>query len=232
LLAAAAAGIGIERLVYRPVASRGAEFGLLTVFVASFGVSIAGENLLTLAFGSQSRPMNGPPVSTIHAFGLYLTTLEVAATVVAFALALLVTAVLRVSRWGRVVRAVRSNPGLAEAFGIPTATVFLWVFALASALAGVAAVVSGLRFAVSPDMGDNAVLYAFIVGFLGGTARDPLRSFAAGVILGVAESLSALWLPAQWSKLVVFSVLFAFLAGKALDRRLARPRRLLAAFRG
>jgi branched-subunit amino acid ABC-type transport system permease component len=232
LLAAAAAGIGIERFVYRPVAVRGAEFGLLTVFVASFGVSIVGENLLTLVFGSQSRTLNGPAVTTLHAAGLYLTTLEIAAALIASVLALLVSVGLRVSRWGRVVRAVRSNPDLAEAFGIPTASVFLGVFALASALAGVAALVFGLRFAVSPDMGNSAVLYAFIVGFLGGMARDPLRAFAAGVILGVIESLSGLWLPAQWSTLVVFGLLFIFLAGKALDWRPVRPKSLLAAFRG
>ena len=119
--------------------------------------------------------------------------------------------VLRATPVGRAVRATRGNPALARIMGLPVERIHVLVFAAGSVLAGVAAIVAGMRFAVTPDMGTRPVVFAFVVAFLGGTARSPLAVGAAGLGLGLVESLSRIWLPAQWSALVVFVVLFGYL---------------------
>ncbi|MGO2096525.1 MAG: ABC transporter permease subunit, partial [Candidatus Microbacterium stercoravium] len=57
IVVAAAFGIVLEIVVYRPLRSRGV--GLLGIFLASLGVATAGPNLLQLVFGPQGRPVEG-----------------------------------------------------------------------------------------------------------------------------------------------------------------------------
>lgn len=233
LLLAAALGALIERAVYRPIADNAGELGLLSVFVASLGLTIAGENLIRIVWGSESRNLAGPSSEGLNLAGLRLPSLDLGAALAAVLLAATLSAVLRSTRPGRVVRAVRSNPALADVIRISTPRVFMGVFAAGSLLAGVVALVYGLKFAVAPDMGARPVLFAFVVAFLGGPRSDPLVVLAAGVLLGLVESLSGLWLSAQWNALVVFATLFAYLTARSLDLPAvaARVRRSEAALR-
>jgi branched-subunit amino acid ABC-type transport system permease component len=219
LVAAAIAGVLIEGLVYRPLAQRSGGFALLTVFVASLGISIAGENLIRLVAGSASQPLNGPDITGISVAGFRMTSLDVASVIVFWLLLAGLAAGLRYTRAGRVIRAVRVNPDMALAVGIRPARVYLLVFALGSVLAGVAAIFSAVKYAAVPDMGNRPLVYAFVVAFLAGTRSSPLLVGATGMLLGLVESLSGIWLSAQWSSLVVFAVLFVYLALRPVQVR-------------
>ncbi len=61
--------------------------------------------------------------------------------------------------------------------------------------------------------------FAFVVAFLGGTRSGPLVVGLAGLLIGLIESLSGLFVSPQWSSLVVFSVLFIYLVLRPLDWR-------------
>ncbi len=212
LVAAAAVGMLIEGLVYRPLARSSGGFALLTVFVASLGIGIAGENLIRLVEGSGSLPLTGPEITGLSFAGFRLTSLDAASVIGFWLLLAALAAGLRYTQTGRIIRAVRVNPDMALVVGIRPGRVHLLVFALGSMMAGVAAIFVGLKYAAVPDMGNRPLVYAFVVAFLAGTRSSPLLVGVAGVFLGLVESLSGIWVSAQWSSLVVFAVLFAYLA--------------------
>lgn len=220
LAAAVLTGVSCEAGIYRPLARRSGQLSLLTVFVAALGVTIAGVNLIVLLFGEQSRTMSNRASHVNHLAGISFTTLEAGSVVTAWVLIGALAAVLRFTQFGRMVRAVRVNPDMAAVVGVGIERIYLWVFAIGSLLTGAGAIVYGLRFAVTPDMGTVPVVFAFVVAFLGGTRSSPLVVGLAGLLLGLVQSLSGIWLSSQWSALVVFTVLFGYLCLKPASLRL------------
>ncbi|MEN3283947.1 MAG: branched-chain amino acid transport system permease protein [Solirubrobacteraceae bacterium] len=221
-VAAAALGVAIERIVYRPLAAASGVLSLLTIFIAALGITIAGVNGITLIWSSQSRAIDAFSVKPLHVGTVTFTTLELALVLVAWALVGAVAWMLAKTDLGRSIKAVRGNLDLARTIGLRPNSIYLVVFALSSVLCAVAAIFGGMRFAVQPDMGTRPVVFAFVVAFLGGTRSSPLVIGLAGLFLGLVESLSGVWVSPQWASLVVFSVLFAYLTLRPVDLRALR----------
>ena len=123
---------------------------------------------------------------------------------------------------GQQIRAVRGNVDMAPAVGVNVRLIFLIVFALGSFIAGVAAIFDGVRFAVTPAIGDDAIFYAFVVVFLAGSSRSPLIVGAVGLGIGVAQSISTIWVSENLSAITVFGLLFVFLAVRSVPDGLRR----------
>ena len=222
LIAAMAAGVAIERWVYRPLADAAGPLALLTIFISSLGVTIAGVNLITLAWTAFSRSVALVTIRPLHLGPTTVTTLDIALVAACWSLIMALAAVLARTDLGRRIKAVRGNPQLAQIMGLEAGRVYLVVFAIGSLMAGAAGIIEGARFAVLPDMGTRPVVFAFVVAFLGGTRRSPPIVALAGLFIGLVESLSGLWVSPQWSSLVVFSVLFVYLAFHPVDLRKLR----------
>jgi branched-chain amino acid transport system permease protein len=217
LIAGAFLGVAIERLVYRPLAAASGAASLLSVFISSLGITIAGLNIITLVWSASSRAIDILPPVSWRLGNVTITTLEVVTIVVSWTLILILGALLRLSSLGRMIKAVRGNPLLAEIMGIDSGRVYLVVFALGSLLCGAAGILSGARFAVQPEMGVKPIAISFVVAFLGGTRSEPVVVGLAGLFIGLVESLSGIWVSPQWSSLVVFAVLFLYLVAHPLD---------------
>lgn len=222
LLIAALCGAAIERFIYRPLAFFSGPLSLLTVFISSLGITIAGVNLITLAWSAESRTLSLVPLVPLQAGPVTFTSIDLLLVLVAWILIAALAMVLRATDLGRAIRAVRGNPTLARIMGTDPGRIYLVVFAIGSALCGAAGILNGARFAVLPDMGDRPVVFAFVVAFLGGTHRSPFAIGLAGLFIGLVESLSGLWVTPQWTSLVVFTVLFVYLILHPLDLRAVR----------
>jgi branched-chain amino acid transport system permease protein len=222
LLAAAVLGVAIEHMIYRPLALVSGPLSLLTVFISSLGVTIAGVNLITLAWSAQSRSLKLVPVTPLQIGDVTFTTLDLSLVVSAWILIAALAVILSFTDLGRSIRAVRGNPVLSRMMGTDPGHIYLAVFAIGSVLCGVAGILNGARFAVLPDMGDRPVVFAFVVAFLGGTRRSPFVIGLAGLFIGMVESLSGFFVSPQWTSLVVFSVLFVYLILHPLDLRSLR----------
>ena len=233
LAAAVVLGVLIELLVYRPLTLREPTFALLGVFVSSLGLSIAGENVIRLIWGSSSKTLStGYQVHGLSVRGVTFTTLDIAYVGVLWLLVLLVWAFLRLTSRGRSVVAVRVNPEMVAVVGINPGQVYVLVFAIGSFLAGAAALLFTMRLAAAPDIGLEPTFTAFIVAFVAGLASGPLRFAAVGLLLGLVENISRYWLSVQWSPVVIFSVLFLYVAlGPVVAERRVRfaQRKLIAA---
>jgi branched-subunit amino acid ABC-type transport system permease component len=220
LAAAMVAGVLIE-LGYQGLAAKIGAAALLPIFVISLGITIAGTNALQLIWGVESRTL---PVTTsnITIGSVTFTNLQLSLVVVGLALAGATGAMLAWTPLGRQMKAVRSNPEMALAVGIKPSQIYLLVFALGSLLAGVAAVYDGMRFAVTASMGTQPLFYALVVSFLVGTARTPMLVWASGIFVGLAESLSTLWLSIHYTSVVVFGILLVFVSWRSLRVGIAR----------
>jgi branched-subunit amino acid ABC-type transport system permease component len=209
-------GVLAEAVVYGPIAARAGDNALLAVFVASLGLVIAGENLIRLVWGNDTRNLGGFPQNAYTVAGLNFTLLEVTLVAASLLTAIALTVLLGRTVLGQQIRAVRGNPDMAQAIGVRVRWIFLVVFALATLIGGVAALFNGMRFAVTPDMGNTPVFYAFVVAFVAGTRRSPLVIGAVGLGIGLVESLSTIWVSDNLSALTVFGMLVAVLAYRSV----------------
>jgi branched-chain amino acid transport system permease protein len=209
-------GLVAEAFVYEPVAKRAGDDALLPIFVASLGIVIVVENLVRLIWGSNARNLPGFPEHNYTVADLNFSLAQVSQVVAAILLLAGLALLLNRTLLGRQIRAVRGNPGFAPAVGVDVRRVYLIVFAFGSLLAGVAAIFSGVRFAVTPGAGNEPIFYAFVVAFVAGVTRSPLLVGGVGFAIGVAESLSTLWVSQNLSAITVFGLLFIFLAVRSL----------------
>jgi branched-chain amino acid transport system permease protein len=214
VLLSALLGVAMEALIYRQVAEASPKDSLLAIFVSSLGLTIIGENLIRLVWGSQARDLpTGFTVSRISlGGGAGITTLELAIVVCSWVVVVGLSLWLSTSRQGRAIRAVRSNEGMASAVGIHPERLFLAVFAIGSLVGGIAAILTTMRYAVVPEAGNLPTLKALVIVFLAGLGSGPLRFAVWGMAVGLIESLSNLWISASWNSVVVFGIVFLFIA--------------------
>ena len=216
ILLVAVLGMGIERVVYQPLARHAGANALLAIFVAALGIGIAGENVIRLLWGSSNQNLFGPDQKVWSIWKVNFLNFDVWQAASAFALVLGLTALLRFTGLGRAIKATRVNPELATIIGINANQIYLICFFIGTIFAGVAAFWYGLQFTTDPSMGARPVIFAFVVAFLAGTASAPLRVFFTGVVVALIENLASIWLSVRWTQLAVFVLLVGYLTSKSM----------------
>jgi branched-chain amino acid transport system permease protein len=212
-LVGACLGIAIEWLIYQPLAKRSGPNALLIIFVASLGLAIAGTNAIALTWiSSDTKSISGFTNAAITFGPITFTTLNLTMVLVSWLLIFALARILVATTLGRMIRAVRSNPEMSLAVGVDPRMIYAVVFAIGSFLGGVSAVFQATQTAATADMGFTPLFYAFVVAFLAGLGSPPLTVGLVALALGLVESWSTLFLPTQWSALVVFTILFVYVA--------------------
>jgi branched-chain amino acid transport system permease protein len=233
VLLAGVAGALIERVVYRPLAANAGSTALLAVFVAALGLGIAGDNLVRLFWGSETQAYFGPEKKAYHLWDTVFLNYDVWQAASGVIITVLLALMLRFTALGRRIKATRVNPDLARTIGIDADSTYVICFFLGTMCAGVAAIWYGLKFTVDPGMGSSPIIYAFVVAFLAGTARSPIRVFVTGILVALIEQYSSIWLSVRWTQTAVFVVLVGYLTvlavrASAFSARLRLPRILRA----
>ncbi len=133
---------------------------------------------------------------------------------IAFALAILITVAifvfLKKTDTGKRIRAASDNRMGALLVGINVNRINNAAFGLGAAATGAAGALLLPLMPVSPNMGHDFTLTAFIVVILGGMG-NLMGALVGGLILGVAESTSTLFLPATLKQVVSFSILIVIM---------------------
>ena len=215
----------MESLVYWPLNRRLGAAALMTIFIASLGLSTAGSNAIALLWNGAGGSINisGFTVSAVHFLGVYTTNLALTSFFTGWAALLAVAAVIRWTKLGRMIRAVRVNQRLSLAMGITPRVVYLVVFVLGTALGAIGAVFTAAQSTATPDMGATPILYAITVSFIAGGAA-PLAVAAVAVGVGLLESLSIFLFQPQWSQVVVFACLLIYVLVKVVRENVGTVR--------
>ena len=215
----------MESLVYWPLNRRLGAAALMTIFIASLGLSTAGENAIALLWNGAGGSVNisGFAVATVHFLDVYTTNLALTSFFTGWAALLALAAVIRWTKLGRMIRAVRVNQRLSLAMGINPRAVYLVVFVLGTALGAIGAVFTAAQSTATPDMGSTPILYAITVSFIAGGAA-PLVVAAVAVGVGLLESLSIFVFQPQWSQVVVFACLLIYVLVKVVRENMGTVR--------
>lgn len=139
--------------------------------------------------------------------------------VIAIVAAVIMTVVLRMTRWGRDLYAVGSNPQAARRVGIPVAHREFAAFALSGAIAGLAGLLLLSRFSFADaTAGVGVELYVVAACVIGGVAIAGGVGTAVGALIGavllqtITFALGAIGVSQFWQQAVAGALLVAAIA--------------------
>lgn len=208
LLAGAVLAALVELVFIRPLYRRPIEQVLVTV-----GLALALGALVQGTWGNDARPFPVPAwmVDTTTVLGANIPNdrfVEIAAAAVVLAA---LTAFLRRTRFGLVIRAGVENRAMVTALGIDVRRAFTLVFALGGALAALAGVLSGVYYgSVDPSRGTALLIFAFIVVVIGGFGSIGGSAIAA-VAVGLLQQYANFYASSGSGDLAVVLLLAAVL---------------------
>ena len=185
-----AVGWLVERTLIRHLYGRP-----LDTILATWGVGIIVQQAVRLSAGAQLRYVKMPNylVSPLHILGVDISAYRLLIFGVTIALVAATYVLIFRTSFGLRLRAVMQSAEIARCFGINNARVYSLNFAYGAGLAGLAgALVSPLK-SVSPDMGTNYVVDAFLVVVSGGV-QSLFGTVASATVLGeLSGGFAFLW---------------------------------------
>jgi len=164
-----AAGIALERLVIRRLIHRPLE-----TLLATFGISIALQQIAKNIFGTQARPLTSPDwLGGAFHFNdiISISYIRIAIIVLAVIFFSLLLFILNKTRLGLEVRAVTQNRRMAASMGINPDRINMLTFGLGSGIAGIAGVAIGLYAQVTSEIGSNYIVMSFMAVVVGGVGN-------------------------------------------------------------
>jgi urea transport system permease protein len=208
-LVAALAGVAMERLVIRHLAGRPLE-----TLLATFGISIALQQLAKNIFGTQARPLTSPDWlggAFVANDIIAISYIRIAIFVLALIFLALLLFILSRTRLGLEVRAVTQNPKMAASMGINTDRINMMTFALGSGIAGIAGVAIGLFAKVTSELGSAYIVQSFMTVVVGGVGNI-WGSLAGASMIGGLQKLIEFFNPsntlAAQTYMIIFIIIF------------------------
>jgi branched-chain amino acid transport system permease protein len=184
--------------------------GAITVAIASLALNLILENLVRFAFGNDLRGYDLPIARDFHIFALRIGPQQVQSLLLAVAIMAAFFAFLRLTRFGKAMRAVADNPDLARLKAIdPTKIAIASVF-IGAGLSGIGGVLIGLDTSIDPLTGYRVLLSVFAAAVLGGLGSIP-GAVVGALALGIAEELAMLVAPATYRTAVGFFAILIML---------------------
>ncbi|WP_420862513.1 urea ABC transporter permease subunit UrtB [Algirhabdus cladophorae] len=180
-----AAGVVMERLVIRKLYHRPLE-----TLLATFGISIALQQLAKNIFGTQARPLTSPAWldgALVFNDVVAISYIRIAIFILALIFLGLILFILKRTRLGLEVRAVTQNPRMAASMGINPDRINMMTFGLGSGIAGIAGVAIGLYAKVTSEMGADYIVQSFMTVVVGGVGNVWGTLAGAGMIGGLQK---------------------------------------------
>ena len=183
----AAMGFLIERLIIRHLYNR-----LLDTILATWGIGVILQQLIRLSVGSELKYLEIPPymAESMSLFGQQVSVYRVFIFLFATAIFILAWFIIYKTKFGMKLRAVTQNKDMASCFGVNSGVVYSATFAFGTGIAALAGAFVAPLKSISPDMGTNYIIDAFMVVVLGGV-ESLIGTAASSFIIGETSSFIA-----------------------------------------
>ena len=207
ILVGAGVSAAVERTVYRPLYTASP----LKLMTAAIGVSVVLQYSTMLVFTAQPRAYPTTDLSESVSFwgikttGLHLFTIGVSAI-----LFLVLAVVVAKTKTGLWMRAAAQDAIGAMAVGINRSRIISLTFTIGGAAAAVAGVLFGKLYLITPLMGSNIGIKAFVCTVVGG--KGSLSGAVLGaLLLSFSETAVSVLLGSGYKDAVSFVILIAVL---------------------
>ena len=177
----------------------------------TFGLATLIRGGLLTVFGYTPRTVHTDLVSgNVELLGITAPMIRVAG----FAFAVVATGLFLVflfyTRTGLAIRATAQSKENAGLMGVDVKRISSLVYAIYTGLTAMAGALLGAIYAMTPEVGLRYTLFAFFVVVLAGLG-SVVGVLAAGLFLGVLQSVVTTYVGADYTLMVVFAVLFVAL---------------------
>lgn len=203
-------GASFQRFLIQPILKAPEHNQLLL----TLGVSLFLENLALFLWSPDYR------VITIKyaQINFYIGDVSISlAKLLAFVLAMLLAAILYLiltkTDLGKAIRAASDEPEAAMLMGINIRRIYWISFGIGAACAGTAGAAITPFFPIYPYVGWIFVITAFVVVVLGGMGNF-MGAILGGLIIGLAESTGAMFLPGAMKQIISFTIFVLILLFK------------------
>ena len=195
-----ALGLVIERFLIRRLYGRSPDDPLLL----TFGLSLIIVEAARLIWGKIGLTLDPPRVLAGGANLGFMTFPVYRLFVIAITAAVLVAIWFFLERTnvGLIIRAGSRDPLMVRALGIDLSRIWLLVFGIGTALAGLAGILAGPMRGVYAEMGVTMVIESFVVVVVGGMG-SLIGAVVAGVLMGQVVGLTTFFAPAL-AEIMVF----------------------------
>lgn len=218
IAAAAAMGWLIERLTIRKLAGS----SHFTTVLMTIGVWFAVNSVVGLVWGFEPRSLPTLLGGSFWAGSVVVTFAQLVTLALGLAIAAALLHFFR-TPWGIRMKAVAEDAIVARLLGVRAGTVSGLSWAIASAIAAVAVLLSAQASVLNPQSGDALIINGFVAATAGGFS-SVTGAVLGGLALGVIENLAAAYISTAAASTIALLAIMAIL--------LVRPTGLLGAGAG
>ncbi len=205
-------GLVLHLGLFSRVTKMGEENRIKNSLLIGFGLTLIFQTLAIQLFTADDRSIAlGYSTNALEIAGIRLPIVRLSGLIIGAVAVILLQLFLRRTYWGKAIRATAEDWQTASLTGINIGRIYLVTFSLGAALAGLAGMLVAVGFSVSPSIGLNWTLKALIVVVLAGLGSMP-GTFLAGILLGVAEAISAQIFGGQYRELIGLIAFFIVLS--------------------
>ena len=194
----AALGVVIYRLIVERV--QRLDHGL--TIVVTFAVALVAEAVIALIWGP--NPTATTPAYFNQAFthgSIIVPRAQLYACLLAVAVTVALRTMLTRTWLGHAITAAAENPEGARLIGVEPRKIGTWIFAIATATTAFGGAALSFLYQFTPDSQDTWIGLTLSVVILGGLG-SVTGAFAAGVLLGLAESVTSTYISVRWAEAV------------------------------
>lgn len=206
-------GVVIEKLAYKPLRKATS----LAVLITAIGVSYFLQNSAQLIFGAGSKTFTslfGSGNILLFDGQIVISHNTIVTICVSVIIMIGLTLFINKTKTGRAMLAVSEDKGAAQLMGINVNKTISITFAIGSALAAIAGALLCSSYPIlSPTTGAMPGIKAFTAAVLGGIGSIP-GAMIGGILLGVIENISKVYISTQLSDAIVFGILIIILLVK------------------
>ncbi|MDC0456929.1 urea ABC transporter permease subunit UrtB [Alphaproteobacteria bacterium] len=203
------AGVAMERLVIRHLYKNP-----LDTLLATFGISIALQQIAKNIFGTQARPLTSPDWldgALVINDVLSISLIRIAIFVLGLIFLILLVLVMNKTRLGLETKAVTQNPMMASSMGINPDKINMLTFGFGSGIAGIAGVAIGLFSKVTSELGSDYIVQSFMTVVVGGVGNI-WGMLAGATMIGMLQKFIEWFNPsntlAAQTYMIIFIILF------------------------
>jgi branched-chain amino acid transport system permease protein len=195
-------GVVVQATLLNKLTVAGNEEGPLLV---TLGLSLLIVNVLLMIFGGRPKRVSSSVDGSIHVLGAIVSWERLIAFVGALLVAAALTLLLRGTSFGLSIRAVSANSQGASLVGIDVRRIYALTFGIGSACVAVAGGLVVPFLSLTPTVGEQFTILAFIIVVLGGLG-SVAGAVVGGLIIGLVQTVGALYLSGTASLILVFAV--------------------------